>query len=281
MTSEVNVYLENIYTFLEKELSLLEEELTSQLLSISNSKIDLHNIIKYFFEMPGKKLRPILVLLSAGIIPAEGRLVNQEDKTMELSVAIELIHSSSLIHDDIVDESQERRGQTTLNRKFNNKIAVLCGDLLYSHAFLIINKLQSNKILNSFTKCIEIMCKSELSEIISPFKNLQEYISYIEAKTAKLMSVSCECGAITAKADDASILAVSKFGLNFGIAYQLIDDFLDDECPQKFNIDLIAQAQKYAKKAIDSLFFFEESTYKKFLINLVKYVLEKINLKKT
>ena len=127
--SETNFYLENIYDSLKSELQRLELELKTQLYSITKNKIDLHNVINYFFEIPGKRLRPILTILSAGTVTPR-HLFKKE--VIELAAALELIHNSSLIHDDIVDESQKRRGQMTMNYKFNNKIAVLAGDLLFS-----------------------------------------------------------------------------------------------------------------------------------------------------
>ncbi len=276
MINEVNGWLENIFEYLEEDLSALEVEIKERLYSVTDNKIDLDNVFNYFFGIRGKRLRPILVILSAGIIKADTiskrEVVNDEIK---LAAALELIHNSSLIHDDIVDESTHRRGQVTMNQKFNNRIAVLAGDLLFSHAFLIMNKLGIPRISEILSECVEKMCQSEINEIMSPCINLKQYIAHLEAKTASLMSTSCKCGAIISGANEVAATALGDFGTNFGIAYQLIDDFLDNDYPKEFPIDLISQANTYAKKAINCLAKFPNSQYKDHLINLVKYVIQK------
>ena len=278
MNSEVNIWLESTFEFLKKELSLLENELKNRLLAITSNRIDLHNVFNYFFDIHGKRLRPILVLLSSGIIktknPTDSRKDNNKDEIL-LAAALELIHNSSLIHDDIVDESSHRRGQITMNYKFNNKIAVLVGDLIYSHAFLIMNDLNFPRISGILSECVEKMCQSEINEIISPYANFEQYIDHLDAKTAALMSTCCESGAIIAEADEASITALRNFGTNFGIAYQLMDDYLDDEQPNNFDVNLVLQTKIYCEKANKNLEFFEESEYKKHLLNLVRYVATK------
>lgn len=276
MNEDINIWLESIFVFLKKELALLENELRNKLLSVTNSKIDLHNVLNYFFDIRGKRLRPILVLLSAGMVKSRNpicknnKVVNKHE--IQLAAALELIHNSSLIHDDIVDESPHRRGQVTMNHKFTNKIAVLAGDLLYSHAFMIMNKLQQSRISGILSECVEKMCQSEINEIISPYTNFEQYIDLLNDKTASLMSVCCRSGAIIAGADEASISALGNFGTNFGIAYQLMDDFLDDEQPKTFDVNLLLQAKIYCEKAKKNLETFADNEYKKHLLNLVRYI---------
>lgn len=284
MNEDVNIWLESNFVFLKKELALLENELKNRLLSVTNSKIDLHNVFNYFFDIRGKRLRPILVLLSAGLVRsinskglAEKNTINENE--IKLAAALELIHNSSLIHDDIIDESSHRREQITMNHKFNNKIAVLAGDLIYSHAFLIMNDLKFPKISGILSECVEKMCQGEINEIISPYADFEQYIAYLDAKTAELMSTCCKCGAIIAGANETIISALGEFGTNFGIAYQLIDDYLDDEQPQNFDVNLLLQAKIYSEKAKKNLEIFENSEYKKHLLNLLRYVAAKSNLK--
>ncbi|MDA3813585.1 MAG: polyprenyl synthetase family protein [Candidatus Cloacimonetes bacterium] len=284
MKNEVNIWLENIYEFLKKELSLLEVEMKNRLSSVTNNKIDLHNVFNYFFDIRGKRLRPILVLLSAGLvrsINSKGLVEKntQIENEIQLAAALELIHNSSLIHDDIVDESSHRREQITMNHKFNNKIAVLVGDLIYSHAFLIMNDLKFPRISGILSECVEKMCQSEINEIISPYADFEQYIAYLDAKTAKLMSTCCKCGAIISGANETMISALGEFGTNFGITYQLIDDYLDDEQPQKFDVNLLLQAKIYSGKAKKNLENLEDNEHKKHLMNLIRYVMDKQNLK--
>ncbi len=279
MKHDANIWLENISIFLKKELSLLEIELKKRLLSVTDNKIDLHNVFNYFFDIRGKRLRPILVLLSSGLVRSETSNNTANRNEIKLAAALELIHNSSLIHDDIVDESSHRRGQMTMNNKFNNRIAVLAGDLIYSHAFLIMNDLKIPDLSGILSICVEKMCQSEINEIISPFANYDEYISYLDAKTAELMSTCCKCGAIIAGADEDTTFALGEFGTNFGIAYQLIDDFLDDEQPQNFDVNLLLQAKIYCEKAKKNLNNFKNNEYKKQLLNLIRYVINRPNLK--
>lgn len=284
MKDDVNIWLENIYEFSKKELSLLEIEMKNRLFSVTNNKIDLHNVFNYFFDIRGKRLRPILVLLSAGLvrsIDSKGLAEKntQIENEIKLAAALELIHNSSLIHDDIVDESSHRREQITMNHKFNNKIAVLAGDLIYSHAFLIMNDLKFPRISGILSECVEKMCQSEINEIISPYADFEQYIVYLDAKTAELMSTCCKCGAIIAGANETIISALGEFGTNFGIAYQLTDDFLDDEQPKNFDVNLLLQAKIYCGKAKKNLEIFEDREYKKHLLNLLRYVAAKSNLK--
>ena len=280
MNTEVNVWLENIFKFLKKELSLLEIELRNRLLSVTENKIDLHNVFNYFFDIRGKRLRPILVLLSSGLVRSGDYDNNKTNgNEIKLAVALELIHNSSLIHDDIVDESSHRRGQVTMNHKFNNRIAVLAGDLIYSHAFLIMNDLKIPRLSGILSECVGKMCQSEIREIISPFANYEQYVAYLDAKTAALMSTCCQCGAIISGADEETVSALSEFGTNFGIAYQLTDDYLDDEQPKDFDVNLLLQAKIYSEKAKKNLEFFEDNEYKKHFLNLIRYVMDKPKLK--
>jgi octaprenyl-diphosphate synthase len=284
MNNEVNIWLEQVFKFLGKELYLLENELKKRLLSFTENRIDLHNVFNYFFEIRGKRLRPILVLLSAGLVRELNSKQNEKtyeikDVEIELAAALELIHTSSLIHDDIVDESSHRRGQITLNHRFNNKVAVLAGDLLFTHAFLIMNKLKQSRISAILTEAVEKMCKSEINEIISPFTNFEQYINYLNDKTASLMSACCRSGAIIVGADEKIVSALGEFGTNFGIAYQLIDDYLDDEQPKNFDINILLQTKIYCEKAKMNLKNIEDSEYKKHLLNLVRYISAKSDLK--
>ena len=224
-------------------------------------------------------MRPILVLLSSGLVRSETSNNTANRNEIKLAAALELIHNSSLIHDDIVDESSHRRGQITMNHKFNNRIAVLAGDLIYSHAFLIMNDLKIPRLSGILSECVEKMCQSEINEIISPFANYDEYISYLDAKTAELMSTCCKCGAIIAGADEDIVSTLGEFGTNFGIAYQLTDDFLDDEQPQNFDVNLLLQAKIYCEKAKKNLNNFKNNEYKKQLLNLIQYVINRPNLK--
>jgi geranylgeranyl pyrophosphate synthase len=273
MINEVNDRLKKIFNFLADDLELLENELKKGMFSVTENKIDLHNVFRYFFDIKGKRLRPILVMLSAGSIS------NSADKDVitKLAAAMELIHNSSLIHDDIVDESNHRRGQVTLNHKFNNKIAVLAGDLLYSQAYLIINSLNLTGVSEILSECVVKMSRSEISEIISPYSNFEEYIQLCDAKTAVLMSACCQCAAKAAGATKTQLDSLKDFGTNFGIAYQLTDDLLDNEQPKSFDVNLQLQAKIYAEKARRCLNDFPENNYKKHLLNLVHYVTDKVN----
>lgn len=259
-----------IYLPINKELYQVETELKNIAEELGGTSAK--DIFSYFFSIPGKRLRPTLTLLSSGAASSQQSIaVNY--KLIQLAVAIELIHSASLIHDDIIDGDLMRRGQKTLNKIFGNKIAVLAGDALYSTAFSIFSNSLSREFSLAMGQVTKKMCIAEILNAKDTIPKREIYLKIIEGKTAYFMSVCCSLGAAIVNASEKEINALGNYGLNLGMAYQILDDYIDND-PVAIKNVTIEEAFQYAFNAKDSLKDLKESTYKKTLIRLVDYVLD-------
>jgi len=281
--------LKEILRPISEELSQVEGELKEQikLIGIKHSSENhkfVNRIISHLFNVPGKRLRPALVLLSA-------KAVNELQKSdikqfVKLATAIELIHSASLIHDDIIDESKYRRHQLTLNKEFGNHIAVLVGDILYSQFFslLISIKIKNHKLYERlsqiFCDITKKMCFGEIFEYkikksrINP--SFKEYLEVIENKTASLFSVSCQSGGMVNGADEKISTALANYGLYFGLSFQIVDDYMDGDSIFNFDISMIEKAKEYADRAKGEIKVLKERSIKKIFFNLCDYVTERV-----
>ena len=260
---------EDIYSPISTDLNLVEKERIKICESLSTSY--LQEIIGYFFKISGKRLRPTLALLSAGII--NNTLPESTNHQLILfATGIELMHSASLIHDDVIDGDLFRRGQKTLCEIYGKKIAVLTGDVVYSLGFFAI----SNSLPKGFEKAIveltEYMCAAEVIQAEDTLPTREIYLNIIKGKTALFMSVSCKIAAALSGGTKKQIHSIEEFGLNLGMAYQIMDDCMDKDINVRLNITA-EDAKLYAKKAIASLEAFENSSCKISLINLVHFIL--------
>lgn len=259
-----------IYLPIDKELRQVETELKNVMEKLGGTST--RDIFNYFFSIPGKRLRPTLTLLSAGAVNNQLQpTINYE--LIELAVAVELIHSASLIHDDIIDGDLMRRGQKTLNKTFGNKIAVLVGDALYSRAFSIFSNSLSKEFSEAMGKVTEKMCIAEILNAKNTLPDRETYLKIIEGKTAYFMSICCSLGATIANASEKEISSLASYGLNLGMAYQILDDYIDNDAVAIKNVTL-EEAFQFAFNAKNSIKTLEDSSYKKNLINLVDYVLD-------
>jgi octaprenyl-diphosphate synthase len=183
-----------------------------------------------FFGAPGKFLRPALVMLAAKAVRND--LAAVQEKLVQTGVGVELIHGASLVHDDIIDGDVERRGQPTVHRLWGTKIALLMGDALYSRAFALLTEALPQELLLKVVRMNEGMCSAEI-ESANRGEGLSrsDYMSIIKGKTAAFMSVCCLVGARVAGADARQAEALERFGMGFGMAYQLFDDTADRDAP--------------------------------------------------
>ncbi|MFQ6065799.1 MAG: polyprenyl synthetase family protein [bacterium] len=213
--------LEQIYAPIKDELHLVEEELRRKLLS--SSKL-VHLINEYILNVPGKLLRPALLLFSA-------RVGNcQNNNVIPLAAVVEMVHTATLIHDDIVDKSDLRRGQPTINSRWGSDISVVLGDHWYSRAFSTLSRLQVPQILEMLLEVIETICVGELEQLKRRYDTSlreEDYLEVVEKKTASLMSFCCRAGGLIGKAPSEEIDSLANYGLNLGVAFQIIDDCLD------------------------------------------------------
>ncbi len=213
--------LSEIIQPIKKELLEFEKTFKKEMLS----KVKLLNIIAhYILKQKGKRIRPTLVLLSAKLVG------NINEATYHAAALVELLHTATLIHDDVVDESNMRRGFPSINAIWGNKVAVLIGDFFLAQGLLLSLKHKEYKFLHITSEAVRRMSEGELLEIQSSREsNFDEetYFKIISDKTASLISACCELGAASVSEDDLIIEKLKFFGENLGIAFQLRDDLLD------------------------------------------------------
>ena len=192
-----------------------------------NSNVDLINQMShYIIASGGKRLRPLLLLLCARATNYRGT------DHYAMAVVIELIHTATLLHDDVVDESITRRGQDTAHKLWGNALSVLVGDFLYSRAFEIMVEPNSMAIMRILSKTTNQIAEGEVIQLLN-IKNTDvsqaEYFNVLEQKTACLFEAACKIGALLSDSSEKTINSLGDFGLHLGIAFQIIDDALDYE----------------------------------------------------
>lgn len=197
--------------------TLIPNELSSDVALVSQ-------ISEYIVESGGKRLRPLIVLLSARCCGYAG---NQHIK---LAAVIEFLHTATLLHDDVVDRSDLRRGRATANALWGNAPSVLVGDFLYSRAFQLMVELKSMEVMEILANATNVIAEGEvlqLSNVGNADLSEAEYFEVIRCKTALLFEAAAHTGAVVATQQAPQIKALQDFGLYFGMAYQLVDDWLD------------------------------------------------------
>ncbi|MBR9909100.1 MAG: octaprenyl diphosphate synthase [Gammaproteobacteria bacterium] len=186
------------------------------------------NIGHYLVEAGGKRLRPLLTLLSANALGYPER----SSQHLNLAAIIEFIHTATLLHDDVVDISNMRRGRLTANAKWGNAPSVLVGDFLYSRAFqmmVAIGDMEIMRILSNTTNTISEGEVQQLVNVKNPEVSEANYLQVIYKKTAALFEAACETTAVLAGASAAQRQALKQYGYHLGLAFQLVDDVLDYE----------------------------------------------------
>lgn len=181
-------------------------------------------LASYLIAAGGKRIRPLLTLACTQMYGGD------MTRAHRLAAAVEFIHTATLLHDDVVDESGERRGQDTANLIFGNQASVLVGDFLFSRSFQLMVQEGSLDVLRILSDAAAIIAQGEVMQL-STTGNLEttmdNYIDVIKAKTAALFAAACEVGPVVAAQDPAAAQAMAEYGLNLGIAFQIIDDTLD------------------------------------------------------
>ncbi len=181
-------------------------------------------IAQYIIESGGKRLRPLLVLLSS---QAAGY---QADDHLKLAAVIEFLHTATLLHDDVVDTSDMRRGRSTANAKWGNAPSVLVGDFLYARAFEMMVELESLPIMNVLSRATAVIAEGEVMQLMNvknPDLTEARYMEVIHNKTAMLFEAASHTGAQLAGASEEQETALRDYGKHLGMAFQLVDDVLD------------------------------------------------------
>lgn len=297
--------LEDILKIIQPQLQKFEEELIA---SFEHENSLVNQVSQYIIKSGGKRLRPALVFLFAGMV---GQI---EKKHYELATAVELIHSATLVHDDIIDDADCRRNSVVVHKKWDTKMAVLAGDYLLAKSLKKLTNIGSIDVLDIFSSTMEEICEGEVEQSIkSELISIDDYIKRAKRKTAMLFAAATK-SAVKQSADVAY-----EYGINLGIAFQIIDDLLvfnenyedktqevdfnnklmtapvilaaqngvkidfdgsfEDFKASVVNSGAIAESKKllmkYADRAIENLAVFEDNKYKVALCDLVSYVVSR------
>jgi len=186
-------------------------------------------LASYIVGSGGKRLRPLLTLASARLCGHAGR------RHINLAAAVEFIHTATLLHDDVVDESDLRRGKATANEVFGNKPSVLVGDFLFARAFQLMTEDGSIDVLRILSTASAVIAEGEVLQLAAAndlATGEDIYLEVIGAKTAALFAAACRIGAVVADRPNADEQALADYGTNLGIAFQLVDDVLDYSAAQ-------------------------------------------------
>lgn len=277
--------------FYDRQKKIIDRKLANSL--IDKEPKSLYEPISYIIESPGKRLRPFLVLLSA---KAVGGNINN---VYNAALAVEMLHNFTLIHDDIMDNADLRRGNLTLHKKYNLNTAILAGDSLLAvgYEYLLKDcKVNIKQALNSFTQGLIEVCEGQ--RLDTEFENrtyvsLNEYVEMITKKTASLIQTCCELGAYISNGSKSDIHSLKSFGKYLGIAFQIQDDLLDitadkAEFGKKIGGDLLegkktflfieALSRAKGKDKSDLLSVIKNKGIKPNQINYYKSLYEKLNV---
>jgi len=215
-------------------LKLVADEMKSvdQLIidRLSSDVVLINQIGHYIVNSGGKRLRPALVLLSAGACGYEG------EQARLVAAIIEFIHTATLLHDDVVDESQLRRGRETANALWGNEASVLVGDFLYSRSFEMMVEVGSMRVMDILSSTTNTIAEGEVMQLLNindPDTTEERYLDVIHSKTAKLFEAACQLGAVIGNRSELEEHALAAYGMHLGTAFQLIDDILDYEATQE------------------------------------------------
>jgi octaprenyl-diphosphate synthase len=191
---------------------------------LSSEVVLIRQIAGYIIEAGGKRLRPALVLLAANAFGARGGAKH------EMAAVIEFIHTATLLHDDVVDESSLRRGRNTANEEFGNAASVLVGDFLYSRSFQMMVEVGDMRVMRVLADATNVVAEGEVLQLLNvndADTDEESYLRVIRYKTAKLFEAATETGGILGGASDEQVRALATYGMHLGTAFQLVDDILD------------------------------------------------------
>ena len=219
---EQKASLEEIRSIVSEEWSLLDQEIEKQL----SSDIELiNNISQYIVNSGGKRIRPLIVLLSARACGA-----SDLERIVKAAAMIEFIHTATLLHDDVVDNSDSRRGIKTAHQSFGNESTILVGDFLYSRAFQIMVQINHMGIMEVMSDATNTIAEGEVLQLINsgnPKINKEQYLEVIYRKTGKLFEAAMVVGGLLSNQSQKVLTTLQLFGKELGMAYQIVDDVLD------------------------------------------------------
>ena len=226
MRAEPNAYTDDVSAvarLMEAEMQEVDAVITQRLAS---QVVLVNQIAGYITGAGGKRVRPMLVLLFSNALGFRG------PERFELAATVEFIHTATLLHDDVVDESDLRRGKKTANALFGNAASILVGDFVYSRAFQMMVSVNRMRVLQVLSDATNVIAEGEVLQLMNmhdPDVQVSDYLKVIRFKTAKLFEASARLGAVLAEAPPDIEEACANYGRSLGTAFQLIDDLLDYE----------------------------------------------------
>lgn len=224
-TKSEPVDIKSVISLVEADMTLVNKTIASNL----DSDVALINQLgRYIVQAGGKRLRPVALLLTAKAVNPE-HLKTSTKQTL-LAAIVEFIHTATLLHDDVVDESEMRRGRETANEVFGNAASVLVGDYLYSRAFQMMVEVGSMRVMEILSRTTNQIAEGEVMQLIncgSADTTEAQYMETIQSKTAILFEASTQLGAVITKQASPVEQAMAAYGLHLGTAFQLVDDILD------------------------------------------------------
>ncbi len=213
--------INDVLELVKEDIEAVEKNLIENL----DSEVQMVNeVASYVFESGGKRMRPVFLNLSSRLFGYSG------ERAIILSGVVEYIHTATLLHDDVIDGAKYRRGRKSANNVFGNDITVLCGDFLYSRAFVNLVKDGDSEIQMILANAAKTMSEGEVFQLVKTAQfnlDIEDYIKIINSKTAVLFSSCCEIGAILGNASAKQQQAIKEFGTITGQAFQISDDILD------------------------------------------------------
>ncbi len=269
--------LEETRRQVETQLAAIEGQAVPRFASMTGSTVH------HLFTVRGKYLRPSIVMLTA---LATGKVSTSTKKLLSsVAAAVELIHSASLVHDDIIDGADMRRDQPALNAVYGDKVAVLVGDLLYDQAFSLLAGLvelgheRQIELFELLTSTTRRMCLGEIYEdqiALSPESvSFDDYLQVIDYKTASLMACCCTVSSIVVEADQDVRESAKSFGYHLGMSYQLVDDVNDYDSVFLAPEIMLDRAVEEANLAVKHLSCFEAGSYRSRLQDLPRLLLRR------
>ena len=213
--------LEQLYALIGQDMKAVDAVIRQRLHS---DVVLVRQVAEYIIQSGGKRLRPALVLLSAGALGYSGRFHH------DLAAVVEFIHTATLLHDDVVDESALRRGRDTANAMFGNAASVLVGDFLYSRAFQMMVAVDDMRVMRVLSDATNVIAEGEVLQLMNCHDadvDEARYLQVIRYKTAKLFEAAAQLGAILGKATSEVETGLAAYGMHLGTAFQIIDDVLD------------------------------------------------------
>ncbi|MER2125585.1 heptaprenyl diphosphate synthase component II [Solibacillus sp. FSL H8-0523] len=213
--------LKMLYADIKSDIEIIENELEQALNSSSHI---LNDASIYLLQAGGKRIRPVFVLLSAKFGDYD------IERMKNIAVPLELIHMGSLVHDDVIDDSDMRRGRETVKAQYNNRVAMYTGNFIFGKALQYVTDIENPRVHQILAKTMVELVNGEVIQIEDKFRldqHLKDYFRRIKRKTALLIESSCELGAVVSGADEKIIGHLKRYGYFVGMSFQIIDDILD------------------------------------------------------